>query len=329
MSAVCSCMGVTVRPGRCLLLVALVVLAGCTREPEAALGTLEWDRITVPAPAAETIASIQVREGQQVAAGTPLMQLETTRTAAQLAALQAQTTQAGQALLELEHGPRTEDIEQARATLASARAQAADASAYLARLQRLGRQQLVAAADVDRARAAAGNAQGAVRAAEQVLLALEHGTRAEQVAQGQAAVQSAEAQVAAQAVTLDKLGLVAPRAGRIDALPYRQGDQAPVGAPLVVMLVGEHPYARVYLPEPLRLKVKVGQSARVTLQGREGALRARVRSIRSDPGFNPYYALSGDDASRLSWLAEIELEPADDGTVLADLPAGVPVRVTF
>lgn len=329
MSAVCSCMGITVGPGRCLLLVALVVLAGCTREPEAALGTLEWDRITVPAPAAETIALIQVREGQQVAAGTPLMQLETTRTAAQLAALQAQTTQAGQALLELEHGPRTEDIEQARATLASARAQAADASAYLARLQPLGRQQLVAAADVDRARAAAGNAQGAVRAAEQVLLALEHGTRAEQVAQGQAAVQSAEAQVAAQAVTLDKLGLVAPRAGRIDALPYRQGDQAPVGAPLVVMLVGEHPYARVYLPEPLRLKVKVGQSARVTLQGREGAHRARVRSIRSDPGFNPYYALSGDDASRLSWLAEIELEPADDGTVLADLPAGVPVRVTF
>lgn len=329
MSAVCSCMGITVGPGRCLLLVALVVLAGCTREPEAALGTLEWDRITVPAPAAETIASIEVHEGQQVAAGTRLMQLETTRTAAQLAALQAQTTQAGQALLELEHGPRTEDIEQARATLASARAQAADASAYLARLQRLGRQQLVAAADVDRARAAAGNAQGAVRAAEQVLLALEHGTRAEQVAQGQAAVQSAEAQVAAQAVTLDKLGLVAPRAGRIDALPYRQGDQAPVGAPLVVMLVGEHPYARVYLPEPLRLKVKIGQPAQVTLQGREGALRARVRSIRSDPGFNPYYALSGDDASRLSWLAEIELEPAEGGAALADLPAGVPVRVTF
>ncbi len=329
MSAVCSSMGITVRPGLCLLLAALVGLAGCTREPEAALGTLEWDRITVPAPAAETIASIQVREGQQVAAGAPLMQLETTRTAAQLAALQAQTAQAGQALLELEHGPRREDIEQARANLAAAQAQAADASAYLARLQPLGRQQLVAAADVDRARAAAGNAQGAVRAAEQVLLALQHGTRIEQVGQGQAALQAAQAQVTAQAVTLEKLALVAPRAGRVDALPYRQGDQAPVGAPLVVMLVGEHPYARVYLPEPLRLKVKVGQSAQVTLHGREDALRARVRSIRSDPGFNPYYALSGDDASRLSWLAEIELEPADDGTALADLPAGIPVRVTF
>ncbi|WP_312320726.1 HlyD family efflux transporter periplasmic adaptor subunit [Stenotrophomonas sp.] len=329
MSAVCSPRWIRVSARRAPLLLALALLCGCGRDEATALGTLEWDRITVPAPAAEVIASIQVREGQQVAAGAPLMQLETTRTAAQLAALQAQSAQAGQALLELEHGPRNEDIEQARATLAAARAQAADASAYLARLQPLGRQQLVAAADVDRARAAAGNAQGAVRAAEQGLLALEHGTRVEQVGQGQAALQAAQAQVAAQTVALDKLALVAPRAGRIDALPYRQGDQAPVGAPLVVMLVGDHPYARVYLPEPLRLRVKVGQVAQVTLQGDERSLRGRIRSIRSDPGFNPYYALSGEDVSRLSWLAEIELESQGANDALADLPSGMPVQVTF
>ena len=329
MSAVCSPRWIRVSARRAALLLALAGLSGCGRDEATALGTLVWDRITVPAPAAEVIASIQVREGQQVAAGAPLMQLETTRTAAQLAALQAQSAQAGQALLELEHGPRSEDIEQARATLAAARAQAADASAYLARLQPLGRQQLVAAADVDRARAAAGNAQGAVRAAEQALLALEHGTRVEQVAQGQAALQAAQAQVAAQTVVLDKLALVAPRAGRIDALPYRQGDQAPVGAPLAVMLVGEHPYARVYLPESLRLRVKVGQTAQVILQGDDHSLRGRIRSIRSDPGFNPYYALSGEDVSRLSWLAEIELESQGAAGALADLPAGMPVQVTF
>ncbi len=312
-----------------LLGVAGLMLCSCRPAPPAALGTLEWDRITVPAPAAETIVGIRVREGQQVAAGTALLQLEPTRTAAQLQALEAQASQAGQALQELREGPRREAIDQARATLASARAEAADASAYYRRLQPLGRQQLVAAADVDRARAAAGSAQGAVRAAEQAVLELEHGTRVEQVAQGEAALQAAQAQAAAQAVTLRKLDLVAPRAGRIDALPYKLGDQAPVGAPLVVLLVGERPYARVYLPEPLRLNVRVGQPAQVYLQGRERALPGHVRSIRSDPGFTPYYALSGDDASRLSWLAEIELDPATGGTPLADLPAGAPLRVEF
>jgi HlyD family secretion protein len=227
--------------------VTALLAGGCKPAVEPALGTLEWDRVTVPAPAAETIVAVQVQEGQQVAAGTALLQLEPTRTAAQLQALDAQTRQAGEALQELQHGPRREDIDQARATLASARAQAVDAAAYYARLQPFGRQQLVAAADVDRARAASGSAQGTVRAAEQALLALEHGTRVEQVAQGQAALQTAQAQAAAQAVTLRKLDLVAPRAGRVDALPYKLGDQAPVGAPLVVLLVGERPYARVYL----------------------------------------------------------------------------------
>lgn len=312
-----------------LLAGAGLVLCACRPAPPAALGTLEWDRITVPAPAAETIVGIRVHEGQQVAAGTVLLQLEAVRTAAQLRALEAQASQAGQVLQELRHGPRREDIDQARANLASARARAADATAYHARLQPLGRQRLVAAADVDRARAAAGSAQGAVRAAEQTLLALERGTRTEQVAQGEAALQAAQAQAAAQAVTLRKLDLVAPRAGRIDALPYRLGDQAPVGAPLVVLLVGERPYARVYLPQPLRLKVRVGQAARIHLQGRDGTVPGHVRSIRSDPGFTPYYALSGDDVSRLSWLAEVELDPADGSLPVAGLPVGAPVRVEF
>jgi HlyD family secretion protein len=311
------------------LAATLLLLAGCADREEPALGTLEWDRISVPAPAAETIVAIQVREGQRVRAGTSLLQLEQTRTAAQLQALQAQSQQAGEALRELRNGPRVEDIAQAQANLAAARAEAADASAYYTRLQPLGRQQLIAAADVDRARAAAGNAQGVVRAAEQALLALQHGTRVEQVAQGEAALQAAQAQAAVQVVTFNKLDLLAPRDGLIDALPYKMGDQAPVGAPLVVMLVGDRPYARVYLPQALRLRVKVGQAARVQLQGREGTLVGRVRSIRSDPGFTPYYALSGADAARLSWLAEIELNADNDAARMATLPAGIPLQVEF
>ena len=64
----------------------LAALAACKQEPQQALGTLEFDRITLPAPVSEKIVRIDVREGQQVAAGAPLMRLELTRTASQLAA---------------------------------------------------------------------------------------------------------------------------------------------------------------------------------------------------------------------------------------------------
>ena len=307
---------------RAALAAVVFVLAGCKADAPQALGTLEWDRVTLPSPVAEKIVRIDVREGQHVAAGAPLLQLELTRTQSQLAAAQAQAVQSREALAELRAGPRSEDIAQARATLAAAQAQARDADAYYARLQPLGRQQLVAASEVDRARAASQSAQAQVRLAQAALLELEHGTRSEQVAQGVAAVASAEAQASVQAVTLDKLNVVAPRAGRIDSLPFKLGDQPVAGAPLAVMLVGEAPYARVYLPQALRNRLKVGDRVQVRLDGQEKAYGGRLRMIRSEPSFTPYFALTGQDAARLSYLAEISL-----GKEAADLPVGAPLQV--
>ena len=304
------------------LATAMLVLAACRADAPQALGTLEWDRVTLPAPVAEKIVRVDVREGQQVAAGAPLLQLELTRTQSQLAAAQAQAMQRREALAELRAGPRSEAIAQARASLAAAQAQARDADAYYARLQPLGRQRLVAASEVDRARAASQSAQAQVRVAQAALLELERGTRAEQVAQGEAAVAAADAQARVQAVTLEKLDIVAPRAGRVDSLPYKLGDQAPVGAPLAVMLVGEAPYARVYLPQALRNRLKVGDTVQVRLDGQQKAYAGRVRMIRSEPSFTPYFALTGQDAERLSYLAEISL-----GKEAAGLPVGAPLQV--
>lgn len=308
---------------RACVLVLVASLAACGEPPPQVLGTLEWDRITLPAPVAERIVRIDVREGEVVAAGAPLLQLELTRSAAQAEAATALARQSRDALAELQAGARSEQVAQARATLASAQAQAAEARASLARLRPLAARQLVAKSDLDRAVAAAGSAEGQVRAAQAVLDELLHGTRPERIAQGEAALAAAQAQATVQAASLGKLDVRAPRAGRVDSLPYRLGDQAPVGAPLAILLVGEAPYARVYVPEPLRAGVKPGQAARVFVDGREGSIAGHVRMVRSEPSFTPYYALSGDDAARLSYLAEVVLDAP------IDLPAGVPVRVEF
>lgn len=306
-------------------LVVLLALTACQPEPPQALGTLEYDRITLPAPASERIIAIHVHEGERVRAGQPLLRLEPDRAQAAVEAAQAEAERQRQALAELEAGPRREAIAQARAQLAAAQAQARDAQAYYARVRLLGEGRLVAAAEVDRAHAAAAGAQAQVQAAQQALLELERGTRAERLAQGRAAVAAAQAQARAQRTTRGKLDVLAPRAGVVDSLPYEPGDQPPAGAPLAVLLVGEAPHARVYVPEPIRVQVRAGQAVRVFVHGREAAFAGRVRMIRSEPVFTPYYALIGKDAARLSWLAEIALtDPAARG-----LPAGLPVRVEF
>ena len=307
-----------------MVLAAGLALSACTEEAPQALGTLEYDRVTLPAPSAERIVSIAVREGQQVKAGETLLTLERTRSAAQTDAAQAEVERQREVLGELQAGARSEQIAQAQASLSAAQATARDANASLARLRPLAARKLVAAIALDRAIATASTANAQVRQAQAALDELSNGSRREDIAQGEAALRAAQAQAQVQSVTLDKLTVTAPRDGRIDALPYRLGDQAPVGSPLAVLLVGDAPYARIYVPEPIRANVKVGDKVQVFVGGRDDARAGSVRMIRSEPSFTPYYALIGEDAARLSYLAEVSL---DSGA--AQLPAGLPVRVEF
>jgi HlyD family secretion protein len=288
------------------------------------LGTVEFDRITLPAPAAEHIVKIDVREGQYVPAGTRIMQLETTRTQAALDNARADLQQQQQALLELQRGPREEQIRQARANLVGAQAQSRDANAYYQRLSALGKQQFVSAADLDRAKASAGNADAAVAADRAALDQLVNGSRVEDIAQARAAVAAATANAASRSVDLDKLDLTAPRDVRVDSLPYKLGDQAQPGTPLVILLASDTPYARVYVPAALRPSIKVGDKAVVRLHEGKRQFNGTVRMVRSEPTFTPYYALNGEDATRLSYLAEIALD-----TDARDLPQGFPVAVAF
>lgn len=305
---------------------AVLCLAGCAKPASQPLGTLEWDRIGLPAPVSERIAEIPVHEGQRVAAGDTLLVLEPERTRARLDAARAEALRQQHALDELRVGPRREDIDRARAQLAGAQSVAVNAHHELDRVQPLVAKQFLARSELDSARAQADSADANVNAASSTLAALENGSRVEDIAQAEAALASAQAQVTELSVNLERTTIRAPRAGRIDSIPYKLGDQPPVGATLAVELVGAAPYARVYVPEPQRANVHVGQAAQVFVDGRKGALSGHVRAIRSEPTFTPYYALSGDDAARLSYLAEVTLDAAANDS---DLPAGLPVRVEF
>src|SRR6478672_4921832 len=97
-------------------------LVGCHADTPQALGTLEYDRITLPSPVAERVVAVDVQEGQRVHAGQPLLHLEATRTQSATQAAVAETRRQHAALAELEAGPRQEQILRARAQVAAAQA---------------------------------------------------------------------------------------------------------------------------------------------------------------------------------------------------------------
>lgn len=51
---------------------------------------------------------------------------------------------------------------------------------------------------------------------------------------------------------------MATRDGILDNLPWNVGERVTSGSPLAVVLAGKAPFARVYVPERYRVKIKVG-----------------------------------------------------------------------
>jgi HlyD family secretion protein len=303
---------------------ALLALCACDQDPhESLLGTLERDRLELVAEASEPIVTLRVREGDAVTAGQLLAELDPAAQLARLAAARAICDQAARRRDELARGPRIEQIQQARAQLAGAEAQRIAAEQEFARTAQLVAQHLVADSTLDARRADRDATAASARAARAQLAELERGTRIEQLDQAAAALAAAEADVRLLEVTAARLAIHAPRSGVVDALPYKQGERPPAGGPVVVMVADDQPFARVYVPEPLRARAMPGTAATIHVDGSDRDWHGRLRYIASEAAYTPYYALSQKDRSRLSYLAEIDLADPE----ARRLPTGVPVQV--
>ncbi|HTO06885.1 MAG TPA: HlyD family efflux transporter periplasmic adaptor subunit [Myxococcota bacterium] len=313
---------------RVALLCTVLALAGaCRRDPGAipVVGTLERDRIELTAEENEPIVEVQVREGQTVAAGDVLLALDDRRVSAQLARARATRDQLAARLAELERGPRAERIREARARLAGAESAAKNAQIEYDRVQSLERRSFESASRRDQMRSQRDEAASRRDQARATLEELERGTTTEELDQARGALAAAEAAVADTEVRFERLTLRAPRPGRVDSLPFKQGERPPAGAVVAVMLAADPPYARVYVPEAVRARIAEGTRATVTMSGRDGALEGQVRKLAHEAAFTPYFALTQHDRGRLSYLAEVEVSGPGTG----DLPTGVPVEVHF
>ena len=306
------------------LVLPAVLLAGCEEEVPLAVGQLMSDRLEVTAEAAETIVAIEVAEGQRVAAGETLLRQDDARLAAREREAHAAAGALEALLEEQREGPRAEVIDASRAEVEQVEVELGLARRELERLRSLRERDLGSQESVDRGAARVEAAQAALRAARARLRELEAGTRAERIEQTRQQLEQARARLAQIEIDRERLHYRAPRAARVDALPFEEGERPPAGAVLAVLLTGEQPHARVYVPEALRVGLQPGDAATVYVDGLEAPLQGSIRRIASDPVFTPYFALTEHDRGRLAYVAEIALPAGAER-----LPDGVPVEAVF
>jgi HlyD family secretion protein len=110
--------------------------------------------------------------------------------------------------------------------------------------------------------------------------------------------------------------------GIVDSRLFEIGERPAAGQPLMVMLGGAQPYARIYVPEAVRIGVRPGMPVRVLADGLDEPLCGTVRWVASEAAFTPYFALTERDRGRLSYEAKVDI--SFDGE---RLPDGIPVEV--
>jgi HlyD family secretion protein len=307
-----------------IVLLATLLLAACARErPVEVHGTVERDRLELIAESNERIVEVMVHEGDRVDAGAVLVRQEAGTAEPRMQQSRAALVEAQRRLADLQQGPRQDEIDEARAALTGAASTLQMAESEYQRVQPLVERKLLSTSNLDQARATRDAARAARDSARARLQLLQAGTRKEQVAEAQAAAARAAAALAEVETVAARYTVTAPRAGIVEALPYKLGERPTAGRPVAVLLADGAPYARVYVPEPLRTRFLAGTAVAAAVDGLDAKLPGTVRYISAEAAFTPYYSLTQKDRSRLAYRAEITLEGAE----AAALPTGMPVQV--
>src|SRR5690606_30343441 len=202
-----------------LLLLAALLYSQSRPEPFRVSGFIEADEIRVGSRVGGRVQRVHVEEGQRVAPGDLLVELEPFRlkqrqaeAAAQLAALEAEYNRllAGyraeekaqaiarveqlQAVLErLRSGPRPQEIAAAREEVEQAQAQLEFAQSQYRRLEVLIGRQAASQEELDEARSRMRVASATLELRREQLALLEAGTRAEEIAEAEARLKEAQA----------------------------------------------------------------------------------------------------------------------------------------
>lgn len=309
-----------------IALTALISVAACDSadDPYRVVGELASDRIELTAEFSEPIIEISVREGDAVAAGDVLLRQDGSRARARLVEAEASLAERQARLDELVRGPRGEQIAAARANVEGATQELVFRSAELERVRDVHRKGLASADLLDRTKAALDTAKANLKLRRAQLEELLAGTTVEELTQAEQAVKQAAARRDNMLIDLERHTIRAPVDGLADTRLFELGERPGQGQAVIIVLAASQPYARVYVPEVLRARIRSGTGALIHVDGLDEAIPGRVRWVATEAAFTPYFALTERDRGRLSYVAKIDITEERER-----LPDGVPVEVEF
>ncbi|HYR22448.1 MAG TPA: efflux RND transporter periplasmic adaptor subunit [Chthoniobacterales bacterium] len=270
-----------------VLLALSIFASSCGDRKNAVSGTIEMDEVHVGPRMSGRVQKIFAQEGDKLQAGQPIVELDAAELKARRDLAVAQIDSA------------THDAESQVALLDFLRDEAK-------RQQELLKRKVVSPTDAQKA-ASSATAQEKIVAAAQT-----------RVIQARAQLADIDAQLA-------EMQVKAPTDSILEVLLVKVGDVLPANREVATLLLPQHLWVRVYVPEPWLGHVKIGDRVRVQVDSFPGKdFPGMVEQVNRQAEFTPRNVQTVEDRIRQVFGVKIRLPNNDD-----HLRAGMAADVYF
>jgi len=228
---------------------ALLTSCSPSNNSTAVSGTIETDEVRVASRYGGRVEKIYAQEGQSLTNGQMIAELEASE-------LRARREQAAAQLAEWEAGPRKEELEEAKHAWEAPAAELEQARSDEKRADELFATQTISSKEHEEAQTRVRTLDKNVAAAKSRYDLLLAGTRPERI-------QAARAQLAELDAQYREMKIAAPSDSVLEVLSVKVGDVLAPNREVATLLLPQHLWVRVYVPEPWLGRIQVGEKANV------------------------------------------------------------------
>jgi HlyD family secretion protein len=325
------------------MLAALGPLAGCRDTPPAdrvrVSGYIEATEVQVAPEVGGRIIELKVAEGDRLAPGDVIAQLDTADIKLALSRAAAERQGADAQLRLLLAGARAEDIRQAEAQRAATEADLAAARSELTSAERdfqrfdaliaansgaqKPRDDAATRRDVARDRIRAGEER--VRAAAENVARLKAGARREEIDGARARLAGVDAQIATLDKSMRDATVTAPAGGMVTQKLVDQGELMAPRTPMIVIADVDRVWANVYVDEPVVPRVTLGQTATIFTDAGGPGIEGTITFISPKAEFTPRNVQTAEERSKLVFRVKVTVDNRK-GVLKQGMPVEAEIR---
>ncbi len=290
----------------------ICMLAACSQPGSSAWpGYVEAEYTRVASPISGRLIALPVVRGAGVAPGQALFVLDKESEQASVDEARARLKRSEAQARDLDKGKRADEIAVVLAQLEAARTSARQSEDELKRQHALARSGFISGASLEALESQARRDKARVAELDAQLRVARLAAREDARLAARADIDAGRAELDQAKWRLEQKTISASSAARVEDTLYRVGEWVPAGSPVVSLLTPEAIKIRFFVPQTVLAAIHVGSGLRVVCDGCGQPVAAEVSFISNAAEFTPPVLYSKEQRSKLVYLVEARVRPAD------------------